>query len=254
MVALLTLLSVLTFALIVPSVGLSGKRYKSGFALIFRSVLDSEGSIGALAWPDCASLSRKQIDSLTEHVGKYGAKGLVWLRYTEDGLEGPIKKFISDTEEKNLITRTSATVGDMIFLIAASEQICYTALGQLRLEIGRLKHLIDSDQFQFVWVTEFPLFEFSEEENRYMSVHHPFTAPIEQDISVLETPNYFQARSRSYDLALNGFELGGGSIRIHILYIYTHTHADVCWVLHSRFRAADLKRVLPVCAEEATAR
>lgn len=182
---------------------------------VYQSVLESDGFIGAIAAPECAGFSRKQIDSLTEYVGKFGAKGLVWLRYTENGLEGPTRKFLSDTEAEDIITATSAEQGDMIFIIAATEKICYTALGQLRCEIAKLQGLADPDRFEFVWVTEFPLFEFSEEQNRYMSVHHPFTSPLEEHLPLLETEEYFKAHSRSYDLALNGFEIGGGSIRIH---------------------------------------
>lgn len=182
---------------------------------VFQSVLENGGYVAGLAAPDCASLTRKQIDALTEYVGKYGAKGLVWLRYADNGLEGPARKFLTDATAEDLIIRTSAKRGDMLFLIAAPEQICFTALGQLRSEIGRMKNLYDTGEFRFVWITEFPLFEFSEEENRYLSVHHPFTAPIENHITLLDSPNYFKAHSRSYDLALNGFELGGGSIRIH---------------------------------------
>jgi aspartyl-tRNA synthetase len=103
----------------------------------------------------------------------------------------------------------------MVYMIAAPEVTCFTALGQLRNKLGQMLELIDKNQFNFVWVTEFPLFEFSEEEQRYTSVHHPFTSPLESDIALLETPEYYKARSRSYDLVLNGFELGGGSIRIH---------------------------------------
>jgi aspartyl-tRNA synthetase len=103
----------------------------------------------------------------------------------------------------------------MLFLIAAPEKICFTSLGQLRIELSKLKKLADPDIFSFLWVTEFPLFEYSEEENRYVSVHHPFTAPLESDVTVLNSSEYFKARARAYDLVLNGFELGGGSIRIH---------------------------------------
>ncbi|MBN1757251.1 MAG: aspartate--tRNA ligase [Chitinispirillaceae bacterium] len=182
---------------------------------VFSSTLESGGKIAALAGPECGDLSRKQIDTLTAHVAKYGAKGLVWLRCNDTGLEGPTRKFLSDTEERALLDATGARTGMMVFVIAAPEKVCFTALGQLRLEIGKLKNLIDKKDFNFLWVTEFPLFEFSEEEGRYMSVHHPFTAPLEEDVALLGTPEYFKAHSRSYDLVLNGFEVGGGSIRIH---------------------------------------
>jgi aspartyl-tRNA synthetase len=182
---------------------------------VFRSAVEGNGCIGALAAPQCSDLTRKQIDALTAHAAKYGAKGLVWLRYTHNGLEGPSRKFLTDDEAGNLITATSAKPGDALFLIAGPERICFTALGRVRLEIGRLKNLIDSKQFNFAWITEFPLFEFSEEENRYVSVHHPFTSPSVEEIALLETPEYYKMHSRSYDLVINGFEVGGGSIRIH---------------------------------------
>jgi aspartyl-tRNA synthetase len=182
---------------------------------VFRSVLDANGKIAALVGPDCATISRKQIDSLTAHVAKFGAKGLIWLRLTEAGLEGPVRKFLSDDEANRIVIATSAKAGDMIFIVAASDKICYTSLGQLRSEIAKLKNLIDTSQFNFTWITEFPLFEFSEEEQRYMSVHHPFTAPLDEHVALLETTEYYKANSRSYDLVLNGFEVGGGSIRIH---------------------------------------
>ncbi len=192
-----------------------GRLFGSSLFKIFQSVLESGGRIAALAAPGCADLSRKQIDTLTTHVGKYGAKGLVWLRCTDTGLDGPTRKFLSDDEVRSLIETTGAEPGMMVFIIAAPEKTCFTAMGQLRLEIGKLKDLVRKDQFNFLWVTGFPLFEYSEEEERYMSVHHPFTAPLDEDLALLDTPDYFKAHSRSYDLVLNGFEVGGGSIRIH---------------------------------------
>ncbi len=189
--------------------------FKASAFKVFSSVIESKGHIAAIAATGFGDLTRKNIDALSAHVAKYGAKGLVWLRVTENGLEGPSRKFLSETEADSLLKKTTAKVGDMLFLIAASEKVCFTSLGQLRLELSKLKNLSDPDIFSFLWVTEFPLFEFSEEENRYVSVHHPFTAPLESDISVLNSTEYFKARARAYDLVLNGFELGGGSIRIH---------------------------------------
>lgn len=182
---------------------------------VFSSTIEAKGYIAAIAATGFADITRKNIDDLTAHVAKYGAKGLVWLRVTDKGLEGPSRKFLSDSEADLLIKKTSAVAGDMLFLIAASEKICFTSLGQLRLELAKLKNLADADSFNFLWITEFPMFEFSEEENRYVSVHHPFTAPLENDIDLLKSDEYFKARARAYDLVLNGFELGGGSIRIH---------------------------------------
>ncbi|MFP4012661.1 MAG: aspartate--tRNA ligase [Chitinispirillaceae bacterium] len=182
---------------------------------VFRTVIASGGRIVALSATGCGDLSRKNIDKLTSHVGKYGAKGLVWLRVTEQGLEGPTAKFLAEKEVEDLKKSLSAQVGDIIFMVADSERISFSAMGQLRLEVGRLRNLIKEDQFNFLWVNEFPLFEFNEEENRYTSVHHPFTAPEERDTDLLWGDQYYKTRSRAYDLVLNGTEVGGGSMRIH---------------------------------------
>jgi aspartyl-tRNA synthetase len=197
-----------------PIVDVTGLFTASEFK-VFRSVIESKGAIAAIAGKGCADFSRKNVDELTTFVAKFGAKGLVWLRMTDTGLDGPSKKFFSEAELGALKEKTGAAPGDMIFMIAASEKICYTALGQLRLEIARIKNLVNKDEFRFVWVTEFPLFEFSEEEQRYLSVHHPFTSPLESDLPLLSTAEYHRSRARAYDLVLNGFEIGGGSIRIH---------------------------------------
>jgi aspartyl-tRNA synthetase len=186
----------------------------SGFK-VFSSVVESKGSIAGINGKGCGDFSRKVIDGLTAHVAKFGAKGLVWLRFTETGFDGPSKKFFSEPELNGLKEKCGAVPGDMVFLVAAPEKVCYTALGQLRLELARIKDLVPKGTFNFLWVTEFPLFEFSDEEQRYVSVHHPFTAPFESDIPLLETGEYYKARARAYDMVLNGFEIGGGSIRIH---------------------------------------
>lgn len=198
----------------VPITDIAAVVATSGFN-VFKTVLESKGRVAALVGPDCASLSRKQIDALTAHVAKFGAKGLVWLRYVDGVLDGPARKFLTDEEAGAIVRATGANNGDMIFIIAASEKVCFTSLGQLRLEVGKIKNLIDTKQFNFTWITEFPLFEYSEEEDRYVSVHHPFTSPLVEHESYLATDEYFKANSRSYDLVLNGFEVGGGSIRIH---------------------------------------
>ena len=186
----------------------------SGFK-VFSSVIESKGFIAALAASGFADLTRRNIDDLTALVARFGAKGLVWLRITDEGVEGPSKKFLSENEIASLTEETGAKAGDMVFIVAAPEKICFTSLGQLRLELARMRNLTSKDDFRFLWVNHFPLFEFSEEEQRYTSVHHPFTAPLESDINLLDTPEFYKARSRAYDLVLNGFELGGGSIRIH---------------------------------------
>jgi len=183
---------------------------------VLSSVIKDGGRVGAIAAPGGAALSRKKIDVLTAHVAKFGARGLIWLRVQNGKLESPTAKFFSETETARLLEKTKAAEGAMIFLIASSEKICFTALGQLRLKLGHELGLIDRSAFCFTWVTGFPLFEYSEEQDRYVSVHHPFTAPMEEDLSLLDDKeNYFKARSRAYDLVLNGNEIGGGSIRIH---------------------------------------
>jgi aspartyl-tRNA synthetase len=197
-----------------PLVDVSLLFKETGFK-VFRSVIDGKGSVAAIAGKGCHDFSRKVIDGLTAHVAKFGAKGLVWLRLTDAGFDGPSKKFFTDAECDGLLKSTGAAAGDMVFMIAAPQKVCFTALGQLRLELAMIKGLVKNDEFGFLWVTDFPLFEFSDEEQRYVSVHHPFTAPLESDIPLLATPDYHQARARAYDMVLNGFELGGGSIRIH---------------------------------------
>jgi len=202
----------LRFALSIQDV--TGNFTSSQFK-VFQSVVESGGRIAAVNANSCGDFTRKIIDELTGLVGKYGAKGLVWLRVTDAGLEGPSAKFLSDGEMSSIKERLGAKTGDMIFIIADKEKTCFTAMGQLRLEIARLKNLINKDEFNFLWVTEFPMFEFSEEQNRYTSVHHPFTAPMDEDIGLLNGDECYKARSRAYDLVINGTEAGGGSIRIH---------------------------------------
>lgn len=189
--------------------------FKSTEFKVFNSIINENGKIAAIAATGFADLSRKNIDSLTSYVSNYGAKGLVWIRLTENGIEGPAVKFISQTEQKSLIEKTGAQKGDMLFIIAAQEKICFTSLGQLRLQLGKMRNLASKDDFKFLWVNEFPMFEYSEQEQKYVAVHHPFTSPVLEDIPLLETENFYKVRSRAYDLVLNGFELGGGSIRIH---------------------------------------
>ncbi|NLW31913.1 MAG: aspartate--tRNA ligase [Fibrobacter sp.] len=182
---------------------------------VFKSIIGENGNIAAIAATGFADLTRKNIDKLTSFVSIFGAKGLVWLRLAENGVEGPAVKFLSKTEMDTLIEKTEAQKGDMIFIIAAAEKTCFTSLGQLRLELGRMRQLTSNDDYKFLWINEFPMFEFSEQEQKYAAVHHPFTSPVQEDIPLLETGDFHKVRSRAYDLVLNGFELGGGSIRIH---------------------------------------
>ncbi|MBN2036166.1 MAG: aspartate--tRNA ligase [Chitinispirillaceae bacterium] len=182
---------------------------------VFRGVIESKGVVAAIAATGCAQYSRKVIDELTALVGRSGVKGLAWLRLTDAGFDGPSRKFFTDTELDALKRACAAQPGDMVFMIAAPEKTCFTALGVLRLDLARRQNLMEHDRFSFAWVTGFPLFEYSEEDRRHVSVHHPFTAPYEEDLALLDTGEYHMVRARAYDMVLNGFEVGGGSIRIH---------------------------------------
>ncbi len=159
-------------------------------------------------------LSRKEIDSLGEYVKIYKAKGLAWINITADGIKSPIAKFLKEEELNGIVERMQAKVGDIIFIVADASNVVYDSLGQLRLEVGRRFELIDKNKFNFLWVTEFPLLDYDEEEKRYVAKHHPFTSPMDEDIPMLDT-NPSEVRAKAYDMVLNGYEIGGGSIRIH---------------------------------------
>lgn len=159
-------------------------------------------------------LSRREIDALVEYVKIYKAKGLAWAKVTDDGIKSPIDKFLTEDEIKNLVKITDGKPGDLILIVADKPEIVFDALGHLRLELARKLDLQYEKEYDFLWVTDFPLFEFSEEENRYMAKHHPFTSPVEEDIPLMTT-DPSKVRAKAYDLVVNGVELGGGSIRIH---------------------------------------
>ncbi|MBF0573507.1 MAG: aspartate--tRNA ligase [Desulfamplus sp.] len=161
-----------------------------------------------------AGMTRKEIDELTSFAAIYKAKGLAWIKVKENEWQSPIAKFFTEDEKKALKDRLNMEVGDLVFFIADSVKITNEALGQLRNELGRRLNLIDSNVYRFVWVTHFPLLEYDETEKRYQALHHPFTAPLEEDMDKLES-DPLNIRSRAYDMVLNGTEIGGGSIRIH---------------------------------------
>lgn len=182
---------------------------------VFAEALANKGLVKAInAKGIGAKISRKEIDSLGEYVKIYKAKGLAWINVTEEGIKSPIAKFLKEEEMSAIIERMQAEVGDIIFIVADAPNVTYDALGQLRLEVARRFGLIEENKFNFLWVTEFPLFDYDEEENRYVAKHHPFTSPMDEDISLLDT-NPAEARAKAYDVVLNGYEIGGGSIRIH---------------------------------------
>ncbi len=182
---------------------------------VFESVIKSGGAIKGILAGSCGDFSRKITDELTAFVGQYGAKGLVFFRVTEAGLEGPSAKFFEPETLDEIKEDLEALPGDMIFMVAADSKIASVSLGQLRLEIAKRKNLTKRNDFKFTWVTDFPMFEFSETEQRWSSTHHPFTAPLDEDISLMYSPEYFLSRAKAYDMVLNGNEIGGGSIRIH---------------------------------------
>ncbi len=181
---------------------------------VFASVVDGGGIVKALCVPGGAEMSRKDIDDLTEVAGTYGAKGLAWVKVTGEGWQSPIAKFLSHDERTSICSALSASEGDLLLFVADTHSVANTALGRLRLFLGKKLGLIPEGVYNFVWVTEFPMFEYDEEGKRHSAVHHPFTAPMDEDLALLDTEP-LKARSKAYDLVLNGVEIGGGSIRIH---------------------------------------
>lgn len=182
---------------------------------VFANVVKNGGLVKAINAKGCAGFSRKQIDDLTDFAAVYKAKGLAWIKIKEDSSwQSPIAKFFTDDEQQALKERLDMEPGDIIFFVADQPKITNEVLGQLRNELARRLELIKDDTYEFTWVTHFPLLDYDETEKRYQALHHPFTAPLEQDIEKLDT-DPLAVNSRAYDLVLNGIEIGGGSIRIH---------------------------------------
>lgn len=182
---------------------------------VFKSVVESGGIVRGIAAPGYGTISRKDIDDLTAFVGEYGAKGLAYFKVEENGLNSPITKFFSQDLLDKFREKTGAKTGDMIFMVADSKEVVRASLGALRLKIGRDKGLIDKEKLNFLWVVDFPLFQWDKEEKRWVSEHHPFTSFREEDMAYLDNKECDKIRSKSYDLVLNGSEIGSGSIRIH---------------------------------------
>lgn len=182
---------------------------------VFEEAIANGGSVRGINAKNCANFSRKQIDALVE-VGKtYGAKGIAWLAIGEDGtIKSTFTKFLSEEICQEIIKAMDGQKGDLLLFCADKNSVVYDALGNLRLEIAKRLNLINKNEYSFVWVTEFPLLEWDEEENRYVAKHHPFTMPMDEDIELLNT-DPGKVRAKAYDICLNGVELGGGSIRIY---------------------------------------
>ncbi|MWJ33626.1 MULTISPECIES: aspartate--tRNA ligase [Saccharibacillus] len=180
---------------------------------VFASVIGSGGQVKVLNAKGCGTWTRKEIDDLGPYAARYGAKGLAWIQVKEDGFKGPIVKFMSEEVIQALRERTDAEVGDLLLFSADKKQVVADVLGALRLKIGRQLGLIDDSIYKFAWVLEFPLLSYDEESKRYVAEHHPFTRPLEEDLELFET-DPGAVRAQAYDLVLNGYEVGGGSLRI----------------------------------------
>jgi aspartyl-tRNA synthetase len=182
---------------------------------VFKDAIEIDGSVRAIKVENCASMGRKDLDRLGEFVKTYRAKGLAWIAIKEEEIKSPISKFLTEDELKSIIAKMDAKQGDLILIVADSNKVVLQSLGALRLELAKkLELLKDNNEFNFVWITEFPLLSYNEEEKRYQAEHHPFTMPMDEDIELLDT-DPGKVRAKAYDIVLNGEELGGGSIRIH---------------------------------------
>lgn len=187
---------------------------------VFSGAIERGGSVrminakGFYKGGDQAILSRKDVDALLPFVKAYKAKGLAWIAVKEDGLQSPIIKFLGDELTAKIVERANGEVGDIIFFGADTDEIVFASLGALRLKLARIGKLIPENSYDFLWVTEFPMFHYDETEKRYVAEHHPFTMPMEEDLPLLDT-DPSKVRSQAYDFVINGYEAGGGSVRIH---------------------------------------
>lgn len=181
---------------------------------VFKSTVENGGIVKAIVVKDNADkYSRKDIEALEEYVKLYGAKGLAWLKYNDGAFTGPIAKFFSEDKQNELKEILGANENDLLFFGADKASVVNASLGNLRNKLGKELELIDEDKYNFVWITDWPLFEYDEDEERFVAAHHPFTSPKKEDIELLETTPE-KVKANAYDIILNGYELGGGSIRI----------------------------------------
>lgn len=186
-----------------------------GFGVFSSAANAANSSVRAInAIGGADAFSKKGMKKLEEHAKTYKAKGLAWIKVTEEGIDSPIAKFFTEDEIKAILDRMDAKAGDLILFVADKNKVVYDALGQLRLEVARKMDLIDKNKYNLLWVTEFPLFEEDEETGRMIAMHHPFTCPLDEDIDKLDKEDKTQLRAKAYDMVLNGYELGGGSVRI----------------------------------------
>lgn len=182
---------------------------------VFSQATENNGSVRGINIKGYGDqFTRKDISSLEEFVKTYGAKGLAWIKITEEGISSPIAKFLSEEELEKILERMNGDKGDLLLFVADKDSVVFDSLGNLRNEVARRLGILNPNEYKLVWITEFPLFEFDEEENRYVAKHHPFTHPMDEDIDLLET-HPEKVRAKAYDIVINGEEMGGGSIRIN---------------------------------------
>lgn len=183
--------------------------------VVFKGALENGGSVRGINANGQGAMPRKKIDALVEYAKGFGAKGLAYVAIAQDGsFKSSFAKFMKDEEMAALIAAMDGKPGDLLLFAADRDKVVYDVLGNLRLELARQQDLLKKDDFKFLWVTEFPLLEYSEEEGRYMAMHHPFTMPMDEDLQYIDT-DPGRVRAKAYDIVLNGVELGGGSVRIH---------------------------------------
>ena len=183
---------------------------------VFNSVLESGGQIKVIKVEGYADIPRRELDGLVQYVQTYGAKGLAWIQYSHEGIKSPFKKFYSDETFEKIRVATNSEVGDLLLVVGDKSSVVAQALGELRLEMARRRNLIDPNKLCFVWIVDFPMFEYSEEDKRFKAMHHPFTMPRKEDWNLLDNPNELgKIRADAYDIVLNGVEVGGGSLRIY---------------------------------------
>ena len=183
--------------------------------VVFKGALENGGSVRGINAEGQAGMPRKKIDALVEYAKGFGAKGLAYLAVNEDGsYKSSFAKFMTEEELSALVKAMDGKPGDLLLFAADKDKVVFDVLGNLRLELARQLDLLKKDDFKFLWVTEFPLLEYSEEQERFVAMHHPFTMPMEEDLELIDT-NPGAVRAKAYDIVLNGTEMGGGSIRIH---------------------------------------
>ena len=186
-----------------------------GFSVFETSAMEEGKSVRAININGYESnFTRKGITALEDVAKTYGAKGLAWIKLTSEGVNSPISKFINDEAMNRILSKMDAKTGDLILFVADRDKIVFDSLGHVRIDAAKKLDLLKKDEYKLLYVTEFPQFEYDEDNNRYVAMHHPFTSPLDEDMELLES-NPSKVRAKAYDMVLNGVELGGGSIRIH---------------------------------------